>query len=130
MQQRGADLPGLFAHWVELAVSRWGVAPRVLPEAWARSLAEQPWEGNLTQLQQHLFQWLLSGDAGHLTQLLPAAEAASPLAALAPQATLAEVERFWIQQTLERHHGNRTQAAESLGINPSTLFRKLKNGAA
>jgi len=41
-------------------------------------------------------------------------------------ATLEEVEAFWIRQALERCGGNRTQAARQLGIDPSTLWRKLK----
>ena len=31
-----------------------------------------------------------------------------------------------IEQALRRHEGNRAAAARELGINPSTLFRKLK----
>jgi transcriptional regulator with PAS, ATPase and Fis domain len=31
-----------------------------------------------------------------------------------------------IQAALERHGGNRTAAAKELGINPSTLWRKLQ----
>ncbi len=40
--------------------------------------------------------------------------------------TLEAMERFVIANTLQRHNGNRTAAARQLGINPSTLFRKLK----
>ena len=45
---------------------------------------------------------------------------------IAPDATLAEVERFWIQQMLENCQGNKSEAARRLGIDPSTLYRKLK----
>jgi len=31
-----------------------------------------------------------------------------------------------IEQALRRHDGNRAGAARELGINPSTLFRRLK----
>lgn len=45
-----------------------------------------------------------------------------------PQAaTLEEVEAFWIRHVLEQCGGNRTQAARRLGIDPSTLWRKLKD---
>jgi PAS domain S-box-containing protein len=40
--------------------------------------------------------------------------------------TLAELEAIHIHDALRRHHGNRTAAARELGINASTLFRKLK----
>ena len=40
--------------------------------------------------------------------------------------TLEAMERFLIANALQRNGGNRTAAARQLGINPSTLFRKLK----
>jgi PAS domain S-box-containing protein len=39
---------------------------------------------------------------------------------------LRSVERHLIRAALERHRGNRTQTARALGIDPSTLYRKLK----
>ena len=40
--------------------------------------------------------------------------------------TLKQMEVLMIQQALRRHGGNRAAAARELGINPSTLFRKLR----
>ena len=41
--------------------------------------------------------------------------------------TLRQMEALMIERALHRHKGNRTAAAKELGINASTLFRKLKN---
>jgi DNA-binding NtrC family response regulator len=41
--------------------------------------------------------------------------------------TLDAMERLVIAAALRRHAGNRKQAARELGIDPSTLFRKLKH---
>jgi DNA-binding NtrC family response regulator len=41
--------------------------------------------------------------------------------------SLCSMERHLIEAALERHNGNRTHAARELGINPSTLYRKLKS---
>jgi len=41
--------------------------------------------------------------------------------------TLRELETLHIRDALRRHGGNRTAAARELGINPSTLFRKLRS---
>jgi PAS domain S-box-containing protein len=41
--------------------------------------------------------------------------------------TLRQMEATMIEQALRRNNGNRTAAARELGINASTLFRKLKN---
>ncbi len=40
--------------------------------------------------------------------------------------TLADLEKLAIADALRRHHGNRKRAAQELGIDPSTLFRKLR----
>ena len=40
--------------------------------------------------------------------------------------SLAEVERAYILHVLERAEGSQRRASEILGINPSTLWRKLK----
>ena len=43
----------------------------------------------------------------------------------APNPTLEAVERAYILWVLNAENGNKTRAAESLGIDPSTLHRKL-----
>ncbi len=43
-----------------------------------------------------------------------------------PGATLRELEAMYIADAVRRHGGNRTAAARELGINPSTLFRKIR----
>lgn len=40
--------------------------------------------------------------------------------------SLSKAEEHMITEALKRHHGNRSQAAETLGIDPSTLYRKIK----
>ena len=45
---------------------------------------------------------------------------------LSADATLAEIEREAIVQTLQRHAGNRQVAARVLDIGLATLYRKLK----
>jgi transcriptional regulator with PAS, ATPase and Fis domain len=41
--------------------------------------------------------------------------------------TLKALEEMYISEALRRHQGNRAAAARELGINPSTLFRKIKS---
>jgi hypothetical protein len=40
--------------------------------------------------------------------------------------SLESMEKLLIREALHRHKGNRTKAASRLGINPSTLYRKMK----
>jgi two-component system response regulator HydG len=39
--------------------------------------------------------------------------------------TLEAIERAYIQWTLQNEGGNKSRAADMLGIDPSTLYRKL-----
>jgi DNA-binding NtrC family response regulator len=52
--------------------------------------------------------------------------AARPVVKIPPGITMAELEREAIEQALQRHDGNRTHAANALGISVRTLQRKLK----
>ena len=57
---------------------------------------------------------------------LPPDHGAPAAPGLPERATLAELEKHWILTTLERHGGSQQEAADALGINRSTLFRKLR----
>jgi DNA-binding NtrC family response regulator len=103
----------------------------IAPEALER-LAKYDWPGNVRELEGVIQRALVLADGATLaTADLPAdlrpAPAPLPGSPWPAEATLAEVEAFWIQHVLERCGGNRTQAARRLGIDPSTLWRKLKD---
>ncbi|MDP1646532.1 MAG: sigma-54 dependent transcriptional regulator [Thiobacillus sp.] len=103
----------------------------IAPEALER-LLKYDWPGNVRELEGVIQRGLVlaSGDALTLPDLpadmrpAPASAGAMPWSG---DATLEEVETSWIRHVLERCGGNRTQAARQLGIDPSTLWRKLKD---
>lgn len=103
-----------------------GIAPQALEH-----LQKYDWPGNVRELEGVIQRALVlaAGDILTLSDLpadlrpAPAAMSGVPWPA---DATLEEMEGFWIRQVLERCGGNRTQAARRLGIDPSTLWRKLK----
>jgi DNA-binding NtrC family response regulator len=133
LRERREDIPAL----AEYFLARHGCAlnPGVRgidPEAMAR-LAKYDWPGNVRELEGVIQRALVLAAGETLTPAdLPADLRPSlPVGAGIPwpaQATLEEVEDFWLRHVLERCGGNRTQAARQLGIDPSTLWRKLKEG--
>jgi len=92
-------------------------------------LLSYPWPGNIREMRNVLERALIvSHGAERLgPEHLPAevGRRAAPAADHQP-ATLAEVERRHIERTLRRHGGNRTRAAEELGISRATLINKIK----
>lgn len=102
----------------------------ITPEALER-LLKYDWPGNVRELEGVIQRALVLSGGDTLTPAeLPAdmrpAPASNGTAPWPADATLEEVEKFWIRQVLERCGGNRTQAARQLGIDTSTLWRKLK----
>ena len=102
-----------------------GVSDEVLAR-----LMEHDYPGNVRELEniiEHAFVLCRGAliELAHLPpQLRGAAEATSPNIA---GMTLEAMERFVIADALRRNDGNRAAAARQLGINASTLFRKLKS---
>lgn len=101
-----------------------------------------PWPGNLRELDNVIQRGLIvsQGERVELTDLPLEIRTPSRSAGAewlnAPEemrgfpwpanARLEEVERVWIRHVLQECGGNRTHAARQLGIDPSTLWRKLK----
>jgi DNA-binding NtrC family response regulator len=92
---------------------------------------EYDYPGNVRELEnaiEHAFV-LCRGSLIELHHLPPGIRGASADESIPGIAdmTLGAMERLLINDALRRCHGNRTAAAKRLGIDPSTLFRKVKS---
>jgi PAS domain S-box-containing protein len=93
-------------------------------------LMAHAYPGNVRELEniiEHAFVLCRGGliEPQHLPPALHGAAGKAPRR-LKTGLTLAELEAIHISDALRRHRGNRAAAARELGINASTLFRKLK----
>jgi DNA-binding NtrC family response regulator len=102
-----------------------------LTEAAIEALQHYDWPGNVRELENALERAAILCTTGviDLTEL-PAKvlePAAAPLVAdrIPENPTLELIERAYIQWVLKAENGNKARAAEVLGIDPSTLYRKL-----
>jgi DNA-binding NtrC family response regulator len=111
-------------------------APRLNPKVDAiddeamAALAGYRWPGNVRELENVVQRALVLAQGSAVTLAELPAELRAP-SGVAPTpwpegATLVEVERRWIEYTLQRCGGNRSRAAKLLGIDASTLWRKLR----
>jgi len=130
LRQRREDIPLL----IDRLVSRFngvqgkdivGVSSGVLAR-----LMEHDYPGNVRELENIIEQAFVLCRGGlidlhHLPPELRPAAGRSSRDDEGPT-TLESMERMLIAEALRRHEGNRKQAAADLGIDPSTLYRKLK----
>ncbi|MGB7923825.1 MAG: sigma-54 dependent transcriptional regulator [Pyrinomonadaceae bacterium] len=102
----------------------------VAPEA-ASALINYTWPGNVRELQNAIERaFTLSGDRIDLDSLPPRVRDAASSAPMRDpdglRPTLAEIERRHIFETLASVNQDKARAANILGIDLSTLYRKLK----
>ncbi|MBS0207694.1 MAG: sigma-54-dependent Fis family transcriptional regulator [Planctomycetes bacterium] len=91
-------------------------------------LESYEWPGNVRQLRNCLECMLVlqEGDELSLQHLPPSFSTTPGLGTLPDDATLIDMEKSAILQTLEKFSGNRSRTAETLGISVRTLQRRLK----
>ena len=131
LRQRREDIPVLIDRLVtkfnrlqgkDLA----GVSNEVLAR-----LMEHDYPGNVRELENIIEQAfvLCSGGLIELHHLPPELRPATGqvVGEHGSPTTLEAMERIIIAEALRRHHGNRQRAARELGINASTLYRKLSS---
>ncbi|MBI3450000.1 MAG: sigma-54-dependent Fis family transcriptional regulator [Acidobacteria bacterium] len=129
LRERLEDIPALVAAILRRA--RRPEGPRRLGPRSVDLLMKYDWPGNVRQLENLLEQCqVLSDDVEiDLAQTPFAAELEESLsrAGTRVDATLEEIERRHIQSTLERHRGNRANAARELGVSVRALYYKIKS---
>jgi two-component system response regulator FlrC len=149
LRQRPADIGELAQYFVKKYSAANGLAVRPLSAEARRALNTHRWPGNVRELENTLHRavllstgpeigvdGILSPDGMRLDQARGAGAAAH--AAMAAEQvtrnlvgrTVAEVERDLILETLKHCLGNRTHAANILGISIRTLRNKLNEYAA
>ena len=94
-------------------------------------LMEHDYPGNVRELEnivEHAFVLCASGliEPRHLPPAVRKDLEPMPIRGKGPR-TIKAVEALLIKDAVRRHGGNRTAAARELGIDPSTLFRKIKS---
>jgi DNA-binding NtrC family response regulator len=132
LKERREDIPLLVRNFVtSTAREQQQPEKRVQPEAMA-ALINYQWPGNIRELQNAIERaFTLSADEIDLESLPPRIRhsAQGQLAMRDPDGlrpTLEEVERRYIFETLAGVNQDKARAANILGIDLSTLYRKLK----
>jgi DNA-binding NtrC family response regulator len=131
LRERQDDVPLLVDSFLQrLSATRGGEEKTLSSEA-DEAIRAYQWPGNVRELENALERaWIMSpGERIELNALPERVTSPTPSRLLderaAPNPTLEAIERAYILWVLNAEGGNKTRAAESLGIDPSTLHRKL-----
>ncbi|HEY5719914.1 MAG TPA: sigma 54-interacting transcriptional regulator, partial [Gammaproteobacteria bacterium] len=132
LREHAEDIPLLVRHFVAAFNARHGTALEGFDSDDLRRLQERDWPGNVRELRNLVERHCALADGPRLRLDQPglgevAAAPGTPAAALeADWPTLAALEERYIERVLEECGGNRKQAAERLGIDKTTLWRRLR----
>ncbi len=137
LREREGDLDLMLAHFLERYARRYERPVRGFDPAALARLRAHDWPGNIRELAHAVEAAVLACDDArirlrHLPQSVraPTPEPSEPVrrrptGRYAFYGTRAE-ERRLIEEALRRYHGNRTRAAESLGMARNTLRQKIR----
>ncbi|MEW6751324.1 MAG: sigma-54 dependent transcriptional regulator [Candidatus Latescibacterota bacterium] len=131
LRARRQDIPLLAAHFAERHAARAGrPVPLLTPEA-LTALGRYDWPGNVRELENEIERALVLTPAGAAIELTVLSEKVLPQAPPAPRQgklreILAAVKQEVIENTLTACNGNRSRAAQELGLTRWTLLQKLK----
>jgi len=124
LRERRGDVPLLAKFYLDHYNARYGQSARLM-ESGVKMMQQQTWPGNVRQLQ-HLVERLAILAPGGLISGTAVQDA---LQAMEPREhsveTLADAEEDQIKRVLSATGGNKSRAAQILGIERKTLYRKL-----
>ncbi|ABI64975.1 MULTISPECIES: sigma-54 interaction domain-containing protein [Maricaulis] len=144
LRERPADIVALSEHFVKKYSAANAVDVRPISDAARTSLLAREWTGNVRELENAMHRAVLLATGRDITPeairmpdgsaftgsgsnvVRQAADAAQSVQADMIGRTVAEVEQDLILNTLDHCFGNRTHAANILGISIRTLRNKLK----
>jgi DNA-binding NtrC family response regulator len=145
LRDRGEDIPALAKHFAERFAAETDSPEPTLDASFIQRLQTHGWPGNVRELSNFMrrvlslnrgalidaacfdreFHPLGKIQTASLAAPVPAA-VPSPVAMPAPGLPISVLERMHLENTLAMAHGNRTHAAEMLGISLRTMRNKIK----
>jgi DNA-binding NtrC family response regulator len=139
LRQRKDDIPLIVESFIEEFNAKYDKQVKGVDEATLKTLTQWNWPGNVRELRNVIERATVAspGDVIGKDQLPVVSPATTASVTGAPAAasddvivipvgtTLDDAERDVLLRTLARHNGNKTRAADVLGITPKTLRSKL-----
>jgi two-component system nitrogen regulation response regulator NtrX len=135
LRERTEDIPLLADHFMSILAREYGRRPKVFDGDAVTVLQRYGWPGNVRELRNVVERLMImvpgdrisSRDLTFLEQGSAVGPAAVPGDAVAPlHEARDEFERQYILRALASQHGNISRTAETLGVERSNLYRKMR----
>ncbi len=134
LRQRPADIPLLAESFLEMArTEQQGQGPRRISSEAMAILTAYPWPGNVRELRNVIQRAVALAAREEIgpddlpERVRTAGQSAALISdASARRLSLRDVERAYILEVLRQVGGNKSRAAEILGLDRKTLYRKLE----
>lgn len=132
LRDRPEDIPLLVDHYLSVLCAENNKSIKTIEPSVMEVLCDYPWPGNVRELRNIIENLIIFSKGSTLSlEQLPqqlSKKTTTPRSLVIPNGiTMDELEREAIYQTLDKVGGNKTKAAEVLGIGLRTLQRKLKD---
>jgi len=129
LRERKEDIEEMVDHFLKKLTV--GKEPKTLNKETRDALLAYDWPGNVRELENVIERAVILTENGVITpedlpeRVLQGNKGRGSLVIDNPTMTLEELEREYIMKVLHHTSGQKKRASEILGINPSTLYRKL-----
>jgi DNA-binding NtrC family response regulator len=126
LRDRREDIPQLAAHFLRTHAGRYRKNIAGFDSAALQALLNNPWQGNVRELNHVVERAVLMAQENQIRPQDLALRAHRDAPGRLDEMSLEEVEAFLIRKALDRHQGNVSQAAATLGLSRSALYRRLQ----
>jgi DNA-binding NtrC family response regulator len=137
LRERPEDIPLLLAHYIKIFSDENGVPPLTIEPGALHTLQTYPWPGNIRELRNFCENAVVLRRGGSLSEYdlepkyrgaqlgLPSSAGAPPSVPSSSSLSVEDNEKRLLREALIKARGNRTKAAEMMGLSRRTLHRKL-----
>ncbi len=130
LHERSEDVPLLVDHFISKYNEENGKAVQGVSQQALRMLMKYKWPGNVRELENMIERAVVTSRSDILSDNdfpveLAVGDVASAAGGLSVPMKLEEGNKYLILKTLEKFNGNKTRAAEALGVSARTIRNKL-----
>jgi two-component system response regulator AtoC len=127
LRERPEDIPALVRHFISKSAASQNTVAKPINEDAMNAIRTYGWPGNVRELENCIERaFVLSGDQIDLDSLPTKVRSAAGSPSITDSTSLESVERSHILGILASANEDKVAAAKLLGIDLSTLYRKLK----